>query len=307
MLRIVALAGLAAFLIPAALGLFATNNLAEREVRVVAQTTEPSPILPPANAAPSAPAATATPTPAPTETPAPAPTQSPAQPPPAPASTAAASADKPVAPDPMPELGQPAPQYTPVPLPEPENVAPLREEPEDRLAEPDPEPVSETTDEPVDLDSAPKAARSESGKSRVQLDDEDTISDQPAKSAAKPAPKPATRKETPKGPRIADEKNGTDVVISAKVLSVRPADGGSMRADVELKTGEKVTALFPPWPGMRVPAVNGGFTADARKISTSDGRATVRILAIRTMTRPAPVASERPPVRVVPGPPVIYY
>ena len=139
------------------------------------------------------------------------------------------------------------------------------------------------------------------------MDDEDAVSDKPAVTVSKSQPKPKPRAESRTGPMVADEKNGADVMISAKVLSVRSASDGSMRADLELKTGEQVTALFPPWPGMRVPAVNGGLTADARKLSTSDGRATVRILKIRTMTRPAPVASERLPVRVVPGPPVIQY
>ena len=198
--------------------------------------------------------------------------------------------DKIAQPDAMPELGQ-----TPSPTPTPELPTPE--------LTPVPEQTPVATPKPVE----PKAtAAPAEAKTRKAISD-DVIEEKPAaeatetkptsSSSKKPKTEPSKDGREPPGDRVASEANGATVVVTGRIVSVQPDEGNSLRAEVKLHSGELVTVLFPPWGGMRVPSIGGMVTAETRKLSTSDGQATLRALNIRSTGAP----EGQPPARMVPG------
>ncbi|PKO19784.1 hypothetical protein CVU37_01980 [candidate division BRC1 bacterium HGW-BRC1-1] len=206
--------------------------------------------------------------------------------------------DKVAQPDAMPELGQtpaptsipelPKPELTPVPTLEPVATPVVAAEVEDKLVEP--VPTSTLTDE----------------KTRKAISD-DIIEEEPAVKSSEPVTKTSSEKKPESGSnkkksqapdnRVANEPNGATVVVTGRIVSVEPDEGNSLRAEVKLRSGESIIVLFPPWSGMRVPSIGGMVTAETRKLSTSDGRATLRALSIRSTGAP----EGQPPARMVPG------
>ncbi len=87
---------------------------------------------------------------------------------------------------------------------------------------------------------------------------------------------------------IADLAEGSNLTVTGTVLSVRPAENQSMRAELETRAGERVVALIPPWPGMRIPAIGGTLRAECKKLKNSGGKAVVRVIRVENVGRPAP-------------------
>ena len=209
----------------------------------------------------------------------------------------ASDSSKVVQPDAMPELGQtpaaptpkpelPTPEFTPVPVVTP--VPALTPVPAPKPAEPEPTAI------PTE------------GKTRKAMSD-DVIEETPAakvsetksksSSEIKPKTEPSKSGLEPAGNRVANESNGNTVVVTGRIISVEPDQGNSLRAEVKLNSGELIIVMFPPWGGMRVPSVGGMVTAEAKKLSTSDGQATLRAVKIRSTGAP----EGEPPARMVPG------
>ena len=215
-----------------------------------------------------------------------------------------AGADKVVQPDAMPELGQ-TPSPTPTPDPVLPKLTPLPN-PEPALATPvvTPPPVEALKATPKPAEPKATAAPAEE-KSRKAISD-DVIEETPTtkssetkskSSSEKPKSEPSKDGREPAGDQVAQEPNGSTVVVTGRIISVEPDEGNSLRAEVKLRSGELVIILFPPWGGMRVPSIGGMVTAEARKLNTSNGQATLRALSIRSTGAP----EGQPPARMVPG------